>query len=317
MAKNNSNDKNKNNVIISQLCSGAVAGVFSDVLTHPFSTIKTRLQVQGATSAISNGATEIYSGPISALTSICRKEGFRSLYKGVGVVVVAAAPSQALYFGGYETVKRLAGDHPLSIFAAGCAAQLCGSLAWVPMDVIKERLQIEGQVSTTENFGGSYSAFKNIVKNEGVMGLYRAYWMHQLTWAPFNGLYFTIYEGFKKHLLKNPLSLGGGAGRAPSDGTLPGLDKFVCAVAAGAIASVSTSPIDLVKTRLQVQASNPDIFDYKGPIDATIKIVKREGMLALFDGVAARILWLTPRLSCSVTVYEFVNSKIKGWLDER
>jgi solute carrier family 25 (mitochondrial citrate transporter), member 1 len=320
----NSTGPSNNNIIISQLCSGAIAGVFADVLTHPFSTIKTRLQVQGATSAVSNGATEIYSGPISALISICRKEGFRSLYKGVGVVVVAAAPSQALYFGGYETVKRLAGDHPMSIFAAGCAAQLCGSLAWVPMDVIKERLQIEGQVSTTENFGGSYSAFKNILKNEGVKGLYRAYWMHQLTWAPFNGLYFTIYEGFKKYLLKNPLSLTGAKNAASSSssggaggGALPGLDKFVCAVAAGAIASVSTSPIDLVKTRLQVQASNPDIFDYRGPIDATMKIVKREGFLALFDGVAARILWLTPRLSASVTVYELVNIKIKSYLDER
>lgn len=309
-----------NNAIIAQLCSGAIAGVVSDVLTHPFSTIKTRLQVQGATASVSGGATEIYSGPISALISICRKEGIKSLYKGVGVVVVAAAPSQALYFGGYETVKRLAGDHPLSIFGAGCAAQLCGSLAWVPMDVIKERLQIEGQVTTTENFGGSYSAFKNIIKHEGVKGLYRAYWMHQLTWAPFNGLYFTIYEGFKKYLLKNPLSPAINASKNNNSANvtevLPALDKFVCAVAAGAIASVSTSPIDLVKTRLQVQASNPNIFDYKGPIDATIKIVKREGIIALFDGVAARILWLTPRLSISVTAYELVNVKIKKYLDQ-
>lgn len=29
-------------------------------------------------------------------------------------------------------------------FAAGVGAQLCGSVAWVPMDVVKERLQVQG-----------------------------------------------------------------------------------------------------------------------------------------------------------------------------
>ena len=86
-----------------QLISGATAGVIADVLTHPFSTVKTRLQVQGATKSSSS---LIYKGPISALFTIVKTEGYRSLYKGLGIVVVAAAPSQALYFGGYETVRK-------------------------------------------------------------------------------------------------------------------------------------------------------------------------------------------------------------------
>ncbi len=91
-------------VFLSQLCSGAIAGVISDVITHPFSTVKTRLQCQGAAAG---GGTTLYKGPISAFRHILRTEGFGSLYKGVGVVVCAAAPSQALYFGGYEGVRRL------------------------------------------------------------------------------------------------------------------------------------------------------------------------------------------------------------------
>lgn len=91
-------------LFFSHLISGAIAGVISDVSTHPFSTIKTRLQVQGATGGVS---TVMYKGPLSALASIVRTEGVMSLYKGVGIVVLAAAPSQALYFGGYETVRTL------------------------------------------------------------------------------------------------------------------------------------------------------------------------------------------------------------------
>jgi hypothetical protein len=57
------------------------------------------------------------------------------------------------------------------------------------MDVVKERLQIEGQLKTTENMGGSTNAIRQIIKHEGIIGLYRAYWLHQMTWMPFNGLY--------------------------------------------------------------------------------------------------------------------------------
>ena len=87
---------------------------------------------------------------------------------------LAAAPGQALYFTGYEAVKKITPPNDgLSSFASGVAAQLCGALAWVPMDVVKERLQIEGQMKTVENYGSSWKAVKGIVRTEGILGMYR------------------------------------------------------------------------------------------------------------------------------------------------
>lgn len=161
--------------------------------------------------------------------------------------------------------------------------------------VVKERLQIEGQLKTVENYGNSWNAVRGIVKTEGVMGMYRAFWIHQMTWAPFNGLYFTSYDACKK------------AAR-PYQDTVPEIViNLSSSLVAASLASVLTSPLDLVKTRLQVQGSNPTIFDYNGPLDAFQKIVKREGVTALFDGVAARVIWLTPRLSIAVPTYEFLK----------
>lgn len=80
-----------------------------------------------------------------------------------------------------------------------------------------------------------------------------------------------------------------------------------CTAVAGTLASILTSPVDLIKTRLQVQRSNPAVFDYTSPTDAFVKIIKREGSLALFDGLGARIIWLTPRLSLAVTIYEQIK----------
>jgi hypothetical protein len=281
------------NDIVINLISGAVAGGISDISTHPLSTVKTRLQCQGA------GAIVRYSNPFTAFTSIIRTEGFATLYKGVGIVVASAAPAQALYFSGYETCKRFVGkESAVGSFAAGCTAQLWASVIWVPMDIVKERLQVEGQLKTTENFGSSSNALKQIVKQEGVAGLYRAYWLHQFTWMPYNGIYFSCYDSVRSYL---------GAHTTVPEG-LP--TNVIAGLIAGTIASVTTSPLDLVKTRLQVQRSNPEIFDYNGLIDATLKIVKREGVTALFDGVSSRIMWLTPRFLVAMSMYDYVKKSL-------
>jgi hypothetical protein len=123
------------------------------------------------------------------------------------------------------------------------------------MDVVKERLQIEGQLKTTEAYSGSLNALKQIIRHEGIKGLYRAYWMHQLTWAPFNGLYFAVYESTKNYISGT---------EKPSWQA-----RIIGGCLAGTVASLLTSPLDLVKTRLQVQRSNPTIFDYEASLNTT------------------------------------------------
>ena len=219
-----------------------------------------------------------------------------------------AAPGQALYFAGYEAARAIGDKSALANFLAGGCAQLAGSLAWVPMDVIKERLQIEGKIQTNESYGGSYNATKRIIKNEGLIGLYRAFWIHQATWVPFNGIYFTVYEFAKKEINTRYGYSSSNSDSSSSSAKEQLMLNVPCSLFASAVASIATSPLDLVKTRLQVQKSNPNIFDYEGPVDAMFKIVRREGVKALFDGLAARIIWLTPRLSLAVTLYEQIRS---------
>lgn len=82
--------------------AGAIAGLVADAVTHPLSTVKTRLQVQGAGSS-----SFLYSGPLQAMSQIIKTEGIRPLYRGIGAVAITAAPGQALYFGGYEFTRSL------------------------------------------------------------------------------------------------------------------------------------------------------------------------------------------------------------------
>ena len=54
-------------------------------------------------------------------------------------------------------------------------AQLTGSVAWVPMEVIKEKMMIQGQVQTTKSYTGSFHMIKDVLAREGIRGCYRGY----------------------------------------------------------------------------------------------------------------------------------------------
>lgn len=281
---------------------GSAAGIFADVITHPLSTIKTRLQVQGSGGG-AHGAVA-YRGVSHALFHIVKSEGPVALYRGMGAVLVGAAPAQGLYFGGYETAKTYlgGGQSGAGNFAAGICAQLGGSIAWVPMDVIKERLQVEGQMKCSTVYGGSFHACQQILRHEGAAGFYRAFPIHQATWAPFNGCYFAVYEKCK--------ALCTNAGYEDGHDNLEPIAQLSCGVTAGVVASTLTNPVDVLKTRLQVAMANPEMFPFRNSYGALQHLLEHEGAAALMDGALARIVWLTPRLTICVSAYEWIKSKM-------
>ncbi len=63
--------------------------------------------------------------------------------------------------------------------------------------------------------------------------------------------------------------------------------------AAGALASALTVPFDVVKTRLQTQAST-GVIRYAGIFDAFKKIAVDEGFKGFTRGLSARMVYVTP-----------------------
>lgn len=49
----------------------------------------------------------LYKGLIDGASKMVRLEGARSLYKGFSIVLLGAAPAQALFFTGMSTVQKV------------------------------------------------------------------------------------------------------------------------------------------------------------------------------------------------------------------
>ncbi|SNX83494.1 related to mitochondrial carrier protein [Melanopsichium pennsylvanicum] len=148
-------------------------------------------------------------------TKVYREEGgLRGLYRGCVPTSVGVAPYVALNFYFYEAARKyistsadgLQHDEPSSLAKLGCGA-LAGSISQTltyPLDVLRRRMQVAGMKDSQEKLGykdrNAINAIQNIVKAEGVTGLYRGLLPNLLKVAPSIGTSFLTYEAVKGFL---------------------------------------------------------------------------------------------------------------------
>ena len=136
-----------------------------------------------------------------------------------------------------------------------------------PFELIKQNMQI-----------GKYNRIKDglvdILKNTGVTGLYRGYFITLLREVPFGLIQYPLYEYFKKKVTNK------------SD-----IAYALCGAKAGAIAAFLTTPIDVIKTR--IMTSTDEKFGIHRILNTISYILRNEGLSVLFSGVHIRITYIT------------------------
>lgn len=79
---------------------------------------------------------------------------------------------------------------------------------------------------------------------------------------------------------------------------------------AGSMASLPAAalctPIDVIKTRLQVRPVDGQT-KYRGILDAAEKIWRNEGAATFWKGITARMMRMSMQFGCTITVYEVLQ----------
>ncbi|OWZ12020.1 Mitochondrial Carrier (MC) protein, partial [Phytophthora megakarya] len=255
----NSGPKNQ----LPTLLGSAAAGMIGRVFCHPLDTVKARLQASTTTGQTIASQLNLRAFSVQHL---------RSLYRGIGVSVLGSAPATCLYMTSYEVskdalmgVECLSGSPSLQYLGAGMAAEALSCVLWVPIDVIKERMQVQGQGQTIY-YRDTLDAVQTIARTERLGGLYKGYAATLLSFGPFSALYFMFYEKTKAFAQE----------RLDTD-ELQAQYTLVSAAIAGATASVLTNPLDLIKLRLQVQrafATEGAPAAYHGIVDGLTQVIR-------------------------------------------
>lgn len=207
----------------------------------PVDTLKTRMQA--ITSSTKTSSITLRQ----SLGSILKLEGLRGLYRGIAAMGLGAGPAHAVYFSVYESSKKFLSsenrNNSVAHAASGVFATVASDAVFTPMDVVKQRLQLKGSP-----YRGVGDCVKRVLVEEGIGAFYASYRTTVVMNAPFTAVHFATYEAAKRGLMEVSPGSGG------EDETL--LVHATAGAAAGALAAVLTTPLDVVKTQLQCQVIN-------------------------------------------------------------
>lgn len=164
-----------------------------------------------------------------------------------------------------------------------------------PLEIVKIRLQVQGEVAKTVEGAPKRSAMW-IVRNLGLVGLYKGASACLLRDVPFSAIYFPTYSHLKKDFY----------GESPTH-KLSVLQLLTAGAIAGMPAAYLTTPCDVIKTRLQVEARKGEA-QYTGLRHAAKTIWKEEGFTAFFKGGPARIFRSSPQFGFTLAAYEVLQT---------
>ncbi len=135
-----------------------------------------------------------------------------------------------------------------------------------------------------------------IVRNLGLMGLYKGASACLLRDVPFSAIYFPTYNHLKRDLF----------GEGPKK-KLGVVQLLTAGAIAGMPAAYLTTPCDVIKTRLQVEARKGET-KYTSLRHCARTIWAEEGFRAFFKGGPARVLRSSPQFGFTLAAYEVLQT---------
>ena len=262
-----SNEKMKN------IVGGSLAGTAEAIITWPFENLKTQMQFQGNQQTIIKTAVNIY-----------KSGGLNSFYRGLSPVLFFNIPKVISRFYSYDYAKNYLQSKNITgntnIIISGLFAGFVEStLVTVPSETIK-----------TKMIKNSNLSIKNVIKNEGIQGLYQGYTPTLLRQSLNQSSRFLFYQHYKDYITKKEKKF------SPFNSLQGG-------VFAGIFSVIVSSPADVIKTQMQ-----------EGKKERMISIIKRIysdfGLTGFWRGSLARMLRVAPGQGVMFFTYDSVSNFI-------
>nr|XP_032627622.1 solute carrier family 25 member 36 [Chelonoidis abingdonii] len=328
------------------LFAGGCGGTVGAILTCPLEVVKTRLQSSSITLYISevhlstvNGAsvnrvTRVSPGPLHCLKMILRKEGPRSLFRGLGPNLVGVAPSRQvvrywnvkLHHSDYDldcrhlisdriigsrilficSVMRLnhmvgETESPMQIHTEGFTAITATNPIWL----IKTRLQLDAR-NRGEKRMSAFECVRKVYHSDGIKGFYRGM---SASYAGISEtvIHFVIYESIKRKLLdfKTASSMDS------EDESVKEASDFVGMMMAAATSKTCATsiayPHEVVRTRLREEGTK-----YRAFFQTLSLLVREEGYGSLYRGLTTHLIRQIPNTAIMMSTYEVVVYLLNG-----
>lgn len=176
--------------------AGAAAGVFSTLACHPLEVLKDRLTV----------SRDIYPNLSIAISKIYKEGGVGAFYAGISPTLIGMLPYSTCYYFMYEKLKisycksknKKTLNRP-EMLVLGALAGFTASTISFPLEVARKRLMVGALQGKCPPHMAA--ALSEVIREEGLMGLYRGWGASCLKVMPSSGITWMFYEAWKDILL--------------------------------------------------------------------------------------------------------------------
>ncbi|XP_013185860.1 mitochondrial ornithine transporter 1 [Amyelois transitella] len=289
----------KNGVI--DFTAGSLGGIAVVYVGQPLDTVKVKMQT----------FPHLYKGMLDCLKQTLRNDGIvRGLYAGTTPAIMANVAENSVLFAAYgycqkivcrvtetESVDQLS---TLGNASAGFLAAFFSSFTLCPTELIKCQLQAMREV----NVQGPQTAVKvtpfqltqQIFRQYGIQGLFRGLVPTIMREMPGYFFFFGGYEGTRELLTK--------PGQSKDD--IGFIRTMIAGAVGGLVLWTVIFPTDVIKSRVQISNRKQKF------LNVGYEIIKKEGVLALYNGLKPTLVRTIPATAALFVVYEYS----KKWMHQ-
>jgi len=281
--------------------AGAAGGMVAMTATYPLIFLSTRAAVE---------TSKERKSTYRAVLDIIKREGVTGLYSGLESSLLGIAVTNGAYYYFYERsraiiLKSRGGSKALSTaesmligLIAGCATAIISNPLWVIQTSQTVRTMPSAQQSSSPS-GSSLSpprvirklgfveTIEHILRKDGAGAFWRGVGP-ALVLAINPVLQYTAFEQLKNFLVARRTTRLRAAGHGGAVGALTDMDYFFLGALSKLVATSSTYPYIVVKSRLQ--AGSAHAAQYKSALDGVMTIVREEGVAGLYRGVWSKLM---------------------------
>jgi solute carrier family 25 thiamine pyrophosphate transporter 19 len=275
--------------------SGAISGGVARGVTAPLDTLKIRLQLQTQNFRQSPSVFRVAK-------DLFLNEGPFAFWKGNVPAEILYVLYGAIQFASYSylnrTIGQLSNDYNVQFsttihsLVTGMGSGIVSTTASYPFDLLRTRLA----ANSTKRFLSMTGAVKDIMKNEGIIGIFSGIKPAMLSISLNTGFMFATYEKAREYSRLFP--------------HIPFIEG-ICGFIAGAAAKGLTFPLDTIRKRCQMYAVNNN-NQIASAMELGKTILLKEGPLGFYRGFAVSVLKTAPTSAISMWMYEYSLNFIRS-----
>jgi solute carrier family 25 (mitochondrial carnitine/acylcarnitine transporter), member 20/29 len=274
-------------VISKDLLAGGLSGSLGIVVGLPWDIVKVRMQTHASH----------YKNAFNCFTRTIKDEGILALFKGGLAPITSQFFVNAILFATQSAVVRIlepgvpvAQQSTFSNYTAGLVGGLTQCVVLVPAETLKCKMQVDGAEGSAKRkkYKNTLDCMRQILRAEGVAGLYRGGAATAVREVPSIGIYFASYKYVRNALLAM------------------NYDETLSTIIGGAVAGASSwtliYPADVIKTVIQT-ASTPEARA-RSYMQTARYLYQTYGMGVFFRGLSPTIFRAFPVNAVTFVCYE-------------